>query len=110
MFVLSTCPFQPEIPGKSFQSCYLKFDEFLDENIPSQLANFHDNRVFRFQSFLLRMFLSYKEDNLQKPGLVIIDDMTKNYCEFMNSLMTKIYDIFFQEILPRLLFEIKEML
>ena len=54
------------------------FDEFLDENIFSQLAKFHNTRVFRFQSFLLRMFLSYNEDNSQAPGLVITDEMTKN--------------------------------
>ena len=56
------------------------------------------------------MFLSYNEDNLQAPGLVITNDMTKNYCEFMNSLMAEIYDIFFQEKLPRVLLEMKEML
>ena len=55
------------------------------------------------------MFFSYNEDNLQETGLVITDDMTKNYCEFMNFLMAEIYDIFFQERLPRLLLEIKEM-
>ena len=56
------------------------------------------------------MFLSYDEDNSQAPGLVITDDMTKNYCEFMNSLMEKIYGIFFQERLPKVFAEMKEML
>ena len=110
MFVLSTYHVEPELPGQSFQSCCLKFDEFLAENIRSQLANFHDTRVFRFNSFLLRMFLSYNEDNLQAPRLVITYDMTKNYYEFMNSLMTEIYDIFFQERFRRVLLEIKEIL
>ena len=36
--------------------------------------------------------------------------MTKNYCEFMNSLMAEIYDILFQETLPRVFPEMKEML
>ena len=56
LFVLSTCPFEYELPSQSFQSCCLKFDEFLAKNIHSQLFNFHDTRVFRFQSFLLKMF------------------------------------------------------
>ena len=56
------------------------------------------------------MFLSYNEDNLQAPRLVITDDMTKNFCEFMNFLMEKIYDILFQERLPRVFPEMKEML
>ena len=101
---------EPELPGQSFQSCCLNFDEFLAERIHSHLANFHNARVFRFQSFLLRMFLSYNEDNLQTPGLVIIDDMTMNYYEFMKFLMAEIYHIFFQERLPKVLPEMKEML
>ena len=56
------------------------------------------------------MFLYYNEDNLQALGLVITDDMTKNYCEFMNFLMAEIYDIFFQERLPRVLPKMKEVL
>ena len=78
LFFLSTCPVELELPGKSFQSCCLKFDEFLAENICSQLANFYDTKVFRFQSFLLRMLLSYNEDDLQVPELEITDDMTKD--------------------------------
>ena len=56
------------------------------------------------------MFLSYNEDNSQAPRLVITDDMTKNYYEFLNSLMEEIYSLFFQEIFPRVLSEMKEML
>ena len=85
------------LPGQSFQYFCLKFDEFLTENIHSQLANLHDTRVFRFQSFLLRMFLSYNEDNLQAPGLVITDDMTKNYYEFMNFLWQRYMTFYFKK-------------
>ena len=87
LFVLSTCPVKPQLPGQYFQSCCLKFDDFLAENIRSQLANFHGTRVFRFQSFLLRMFLSYNKDNSHVPRLVITDGMANNYCEFMKFLM-----------------------
>ena len=34
----------------------LKFDEFLDENIHSQLVNFHNAKDFRFHPYLIRMF------------------------------------------------------
>ena len=47
------------------------------------------------------MFLSHNEDNLQFPELVIIDEMTLDYCKFMNCLMEEIYNIFFQEKFPR---------
>ena len=56
------------------------------------------------------MFLSYNEHYSQQPGLVITNDMNKNYCEFLNSLMAEIYGIFFQERLPKVLPEMKEML
>ena len=56
------------------------------------------------------MFFSYNEDNWQALGLVITDDMTKNYYELMNFLMADIYDILFQEILPRVFPEMKEMI
>ena len=48
LFILSTCPTKPKFPGKSYQSRCLKFDEFLVENIRSQLAIFHGTKVFRF--------------------------------------------------------------
>ena len=56
------------------------------------------------------MFLSHNKYNLQFPKLVITDEMTQNYCKFMNGLMAEIYSIFFQEIFPRLLIEMKEIL
>ena len=93
LFVLDTRPIEPELPGQSFQYYHLKFDEFLAKNIHSQLVDFHSTIVFRFQSFLLKVFLSYNEDNSQALGLVITDDMTKNYCEFLNLLMAEIYSL-----------------
>ena len=46
LFVPSTCHVELELIGQSFQSRCLKFDEFLPENIHSQLVNFHNTRVF----------------------------------------------------------------
>ena len=94
-FVLSTCRVEFKLLDRSFQSCFLKSVEFLAENIHSELVNFHSTRFFRFQSFLLKMFLSHNEENLHFPELVLIDEMTQNYCKFMNGLMAEIYSIFF---------------
>ena len=69
LFVLSTFLTKPKFPGQSSQSCCLKFDKFLAENIRSQFANFHDTRTCRFQSFLLRMFIAYNEEDLQVPKI-----------------------------------------
>ena len=62
LFVLSTCPAKTKLPGQSGQSCCLKFDEFMAGNIHSM--NFHITRLFRFQSFLLRILIAYNEEDL----------------------------------------------
>ena len=96
LFIFSTYPTEPELPGQSSQSCCLKFDEFQAENIHSQLANFHGTKVFRFHSFLLRMFIGYNKEDLQVPELEITSEMAKDYCKFMNHLMAEVFDLFFQ--------------
>ena len=75
LFVLITCPIELELPGQSSQSCYLKFDEFLDENIHSHLVEFHKTRGFRYQSFFVKMFLYFNEENLQFPKMVLTNKM-----------------------------------
>ena len=42
--------------------------------------------------------------------MVLTDEMTHNYCKFMNFFMAEIYNIFFQERLPRVFPEMKEIL
>ena len=110
LFVLSTFLAEPEFPGQSYQYFFLKFDEFLAKNIHSQLANFHGTRMFRFQSFLLRMLIAYNEEDLQVPEQEITTDMDTNYFKFMNQLMVEIYDLFFQERLPRVFPDMRQML
>ena len=56
------------------------------------------------------MFSIFNEDNLQLPAMVITYEMSKYYCKFMNFLMALVYNVFFQEILPRVLPKMKEIL
>ena len=56
------------------------------------------------------MFISYNEEDLQVPELAINADMATNYCKFMNQLMAEIYELFFQEMLPRVFPEIRQLL
>ena len=51
--------------SESNQLSFLTFDEFLGENIDSRLVNFHTTRHFKFQSYLVRMFLFFNEENMQ---------------------------------------------
>ena len=48
MFVISTCPVESEESSQLIKTSFLKFDEFLDGNIHSQLMDFHKTKTFRF--------------------------------------------------------------
>ena len=104
IFTLSTDQVGSEQFIQTMQSSCLKFDEFLAENIRSQLINFHGTITFRFLYFLLRMFLTFNEDNLQLLEMVITDEMGRYYCNF---IMAPVCNVFFQERLPRVLPEMK---
>ena len=56
------------------------------------------------------MFISYNEEDLQVLELEITADMATDYCKFMNQLMAKIYELFFQERLPRVFPKIRQLL
>ena len=56
------------------------------------------------------MFIAYNEEDLQVPELEITAEMATNYCKFMNQLMVEIYEVFFQERLPRVFPEMRQML
>ena len=56
------------------------------------------------------MFITYNEEDLQVPELEITADMAMDYSKFMNQLMAKIYELFFQERLPRVFPEMRQML
>ena len=64
LFILSTCLVESDKPSQSLQVSCINCYEFLAENIHYQLMNFHKTKTFRFQSYLLKMFLSFNEDNL----------------------------------------------
>ena len=110
LFVLSTFLVEYEESSQLVQTSCLKFDEFLAERIHSQLMDFHKTRTFRFQSYLLKMFLSFNEENLQLPEMILTEEMVKHYTKFMNFLMSKVYNAIFQKKLPRALPEMKNIL
>ena len=64
LFVLSTFPVEYAESRQLIQTSCLKFDELLVEKNHSQLMDFHKTRTFIFQSYLLKMFLSFNGDNL----------------------------------------------
>ena len=53
--------------------------------------------------------IAYNEEDLQVLELEITVDMATDYCKFMNQLMAEVYDLFFQERLPRVFPEMRNM-
>ena len=58
----------------------------------------------------MNMFLSYNDDYLQLPEMVMMEDMHMDYYKFMNALMAPVYEALFQKRLPRVLPEMKSLL
>ena len=81
---------------ESSHSCCIKFDDLLAKSIHSQLMNFHNTRFFRFQSYLVKIFLFLNEENLQFPNMVLTDEIGRDFGKHMNFLMSKVYKVFFQ--------------
>ena len=56
------------------------------------------------------MFIAYNKKDLQVPELEITIDVAIDYCKFMNQLMAEVYNLFFQERLPRVFPKMRQML
>ena len=67
-------------------------------------------KTFRFHSYLLKMFLSFNEENMQLPEMVLTKEMNRDYTKFMNFLMSEVYNAIFQTKLPRVLPKMRNML
>ena len=74
------------------------------------MINFHRSRNFKFQSFLIKMFLNFNEDGPQLPEMFIIGEMCKDYSKFLNILMAPMYEVLLQQRLPRVLPAMKNLL
>ena len=88
---------------------YLKFYEFLDEKIHSQLENFHIEKSFTYQTLLLLMVIhsnlaKLKErDQVAFPNKfnIFVESWSFSFLEFANKVMARIYYLFFDTELPR---------
>ena len=58
----------------------------------------------------MKMFLSFNEENLQLPEMLLTKEMNRDYSKFMNFLMSEVYNAFFQKKLPGVLPQMTEML
>ena len=108
LFTLSTCLVDSEESNQSKQSSRLRFGEILAKNIDSQLVDFPKVRTFRFWSFLLNMFVSFNEENMQLPKMEITNEISRNYRKFIKFLMSEFYNAFFKQRIPIILPQMRE--
>ena len=87
-------------------------DEYLVEAIHIQLVEFSKVIFFKYQSYLLNMLLCSNVTELQFLSTIFSSDLPKqiNMFEFANYIMLEIYKMLFDEVLPRVLEEMKSMM
>ena len=90
----------------------LNLDEYLAEVIHVQLVEFHKVRFFRYQSYLLNMLLCSNVLKLQFLSTIFSPGLPKqiNMFEFVNTIMAEIYKLLFDDVLPRVLEDMRLML
>ena len=91
---------------------YFSLDEYLAKFIHIQLVEFPKVIFFKYQSYLLNMLLCSNVTELQFLSTMFSSDLPKqiNIFEFMNSIMSEMYKLLFDEVLPRVLEEMKVMM
>ena len=89
----------------------INFDEFLAENIHSQLMNFHSKKTFRHQTLFLKMIIKQNYNDLQSVDpYLFIENVNlseelggRTFVQFANKVMSKIYKLIYDQELPRVI-------
>ena len=86
---------------------YFSLDEYLAEVIHIQLVEFPKVRFLKYQSYLLNMLLCSNVTELQFLSTIFSSDPLKqiNMFKFMNSIMSEMYKLLFDEEFPRVIRE-----
>lgn len=83
----------------------INFDEFLAENIHSQLMNFHSERTFRHQTLLLKMMAKQNWSDLQSVDSDLFTENVnfseelggRTFVQFANKVMSKNYKLIYDQ-------------
>ena len=98
-------------PESNLVRCF-NFDEFLAEAIHTQLVEFPKVRFFRYQSYLLNMLFCSNVSELQFLSTMFSSDLPKQIgmFKFVNMIMAEVYKMIFDDVLPRVLEDMRIML
>ena len=102
------------VPDESVPVPRFKFVEYLEDLIHIQLLNFNSMRSFRYQAYLLNLFMSQNDLNFQDIQAFLeaetihiswlstiraYDNMFGTF-NFINQIMSRIYQMIFQTTFP----------
>jgi hypothetical protein len=96
--------------SESGMSVRINFDKFLADTIRKQLMNFHSMRNFRYCTYLLKLFLASINKEFPKATFVSTEWKRIILIIFINKVMSKIYSLIFNTILPRVLDDMRSYL
>jgi hypothetical protein len=91
-------------------SFYINFDQFLDDNIHTQLANFLYMRHFKYYTYLLIIFLETNKREFPEASFVSTECKRITILIFINKVMSRVYSFIFNTSLPRVLDDMRSYL
>jgi hypothetical protein len=96
--------------SESGLSVCINFDQFLADNIHKQLVNFRSLRHFRYYTYLLRIFLETNKREFPEATFVSTECKRITLLIFINKVMSRVYSLIFNTILPRVLDDMRSYL
>jgi hypothetical protein len=84
----------------SIHSIYISFDKFIADNIHKHLVNFQSLRHFRYYTYLLKSFLEKNKREFLEEEFISIECNRITFLIFINKVMSRVYNLMFNTILP----------
>jgi hypothetical protein len=88
--------------GSSPSVC-VSFDQFIVDNIHKHLVNFFSLRHFRYYTYFLKIFLETNKREFPEEAFISTKCKRITLLIFINKVMSKVYSLIFNTILPRVL-------
>jgi len=99
-------------------SVTVAFDQFLNDSINGQFTNFQFLQKFRYQAYLVKFIIDFNLAELQgmdpqafaDPATLSEDIWVFSHCDFINKIISRIYELLYEDKLPRVTEEMRKSL
>jgi hypothetical protein len=96
--------------SESTLSVCINFDQFIVDNIHKQLVNFFSLRNFRYYTYLLKIFVETNKREFLEESFISTECKRITLLIFINKVMSRVYSLIFNTILPRVLDDMRSYL